>query len=340
MVEYRRGKLMNDRSLKSKAQTLKTSRNATSLPESVDGATHCNSQGGNQLDLFGQEVHPVSPSQSPEIKEDKMMNATSGLTSSISSASANLQSFLASKLPRQLEQSGSMIYKLTWKQKVTPRQWQYCQLVASAHRTKGNDSSSWPTPMHTDGTKACNRYRESFQNGLGAIASTVTFWPTPSTQDNPQVRGEGKAANAPTRGTTLGGAARMVQPWATPTVRDYKNTGNLENYIFGSPTGRIRADSTSTQAYLISHWPSPIAVDYENSPSQEYFEKTKRNPMTNQLRDAAVHGMSIAETESTVKYQLNPRFSLWLMGYPIEWAYCGERVTPSSRKSQRKSSKR
>jgi hypothetical protein len=329
---------MSDQSSRLRDQTLKDSPNVTSSPESVDGATHYSSQGGMQLDLFGQEVHPANPSQSPEISEVKKTNDTSGLTSSISSASANLQSFLANKLAQQLEQSGSMIYKLTWKQKVTPRQWQYCQLAASALRTKGNDSSSWPTPMHTDGTKMCNRYRENFQNGLGAIASTI-------------------------------------DPWATPTVRDYKNTGNLENYIFGSPTGRVRADSTSTQAYLISHWPSPIAVDYENSPSQEYFDKTKRNPMTNQLRDAVVHAwgtpnamdsmgarsdealarakkkagcsnvkdqvpvLSTAETKSTVKYQLNPRFSLWLMGYPIEWAYCGEQVTPSSRKSQRKSSK-
>jgi hypothetical protein len=44
----------------------------------------------------------------------------------------------------------------------------------------------------------------------------------------------------------------------------------------------------------------------------------------------------IAETTSVGKYQLNPRFSLWLMGYPIEWAYCGEAVTQSSRKSQQK----
>jgi hypothetical protein len=44
-----------------------------------------------------------------------------------------------------------------------------------------------------------------------------------------------------------------------------------------------------------------------------------------------------AETESTVQSRLNPRFSLWLMGYPIEWAYCAERVTPLSRKRQRKS---
>jgi hypothetical protein len=42
---------------------------------------------------------------------------------------------------------------------------------------------------------------------------------------------------------------------------------------------------------------------------------------------------STAETESTAPSQLNPRFSLWLMGYPIEWAYCrgaGNAIVPQA----------
>ena len=191
------------------------------------------------------------------------MSDTSGLTSSVSSESVRLQQYLASKLPQQLEQSGSTIYNLTWKTKVTPRQWQYCQLAASVRRTKESDCSSWPTPVASD-----NRDRGSFDDPsiqrrmrigksveLSMMVHSVSPWPTPSTQDNPQVRGEGAAANHPSRGTTLGGAVRLLN----------------------------------------------------------------------------------AETEKPVKSQLNPHFSLWLMGLPIEWAYCGEQVTPSSRKSRQKS---
>jgi hypothetical protein len=45
------------------------------------------------------------------------------------------------------------------------------------------------------------------------------LWPTPTTQDNVQIRGVGAAANSPNRGTTLGGAVRM---WPTPNADDHK----------------------------------------------------------------------------------------------------------------------
>jgi hypothetical protein len=238
-------------------KTLKDLRSATSSLESVVGAMHSNLQDGNQLDLFGQEAHPVSPSPLPETRKDKMTNDISGGHSSSSSASVNLQQFLASKLPQQLGQDGSTIYKLTWKKKVTPQQWSYCQLAASAPRTKENDCSSYPTPTASTGGASKNPDNPRGVNGGNPLATAASLvpYPTPSTQDNPQVRGEGAAANHPSRGTTLGGAARLLN----------------------------------------------------------------------------------AEMENKDQYRLNPRFSLWLMGFPIEWAYCGERVTLSSRKSQRKS---
>ena len=243
-------------------KTLKDLRSATSSLESVAGAMHSNLQDGNQLDLFGQEAHPVSPSPLPETRKEKMTSDTSGGHSSISSESANLQQFLASKLPQQLEQSGSTIYKLTWKTKVTPRQWQYCQLAASVLRTSESGYSSYPTP---------------------------------STQDNPQVRGVGAAANHPNRGTTLGGMARLA-PYPTPAARDWKGGRKLN----------------------------------EKGQSTSHGKGTQYGLTLGQM-----HHLLLTENEE--QYRLNPRFSLWLMGFPIEWAYCGERVTPLSRKSQRKS---
>ena len=258
---------MNEALLKYPRMTLKSSPNAISLLESVAGQLHSGLPNGQTTEPFGQDHLLANPSPLLETKKETTMNATSGQFSSISLKSEHLQQYLGSKLQARLGTDGSILYKQTWRTKTTPQQWSYSQLVASAHRKKeivcGTSLTNWPTPMHTDGSKACNRYREKHQNGLGAIASTV-------------------------QGT-----------WATPTTRDYKCTGDLENYIFGSPTGRVRTDSVPTQAFLIAD-------------------------------------SSTAGTEKPARSPLNPRFSLWLMGYPIAWAYCAERVMRLSRKSRQK----
>ena len=72
-------------------------------------------------------------------------------------------------------------------------------------------SSGTVRRMNADGTSS----------NLGLAASAM-FWPTPTTQDNPQIRGVGKAANHQKRGTTLGGAVRM---FPTPQASDNRNRG-------------------------------------------------------------------------------------------------------------------
>jgi hypothetical protein len=58
---------------------------------------------------------------------------------------------------------------------------------------------------------------------LTQMVNTPHRWPTPTTQDNVQVRGIGKTKGK--SGTTLGGAVRM---FSTPKTRDYKD-GNFPN---------------------------------------------------------------------------------------------------------------
>jgi hypothetical protein len=53
------------------------------------------------------------------------------------------------------------------------------------------------------------------------------LWPTPTTQDNVQIRGVGKAANHSRRGTTLGGAARM---WPTPNSGSTHWGGTMQEW--------------------------------------------------------------------------------------------------------------
>jgi len=99
---------------------------------------------------------------------------------------------------------------------------------------------------------------------------------------------------------TTKGTDSSSQPgaWPTPSTRDHKG-----GYIGGRiRNGKLSVDTLDVAAQLCGQ----------------------------------AQPLSTAETESTVPSQLNPRFSLYLMGYPIEWAYSGEQVTRLSHKRQQK----
>lgn len=91
---------------------------------------------GYQMTLdFGLDHVHVKPSLSQESKKDLMMKDTSGQFSQNSLKSANLQSFLESRLKQQLNTDGSILFKMTWKSMATPAHRRYCLLRALAHRT-------------------------------------------------------------------------------------------------------------------------------------------------------------------------------------------------------------
>jgi hypothetical protein len=126
---------------------------AISLLGSAAGASRSDWLVFPQPQSFGQVAVHVKVFPPQESKQDSATSATCGPRSSVSSASASLQSALASRLVRQLGTAGSTLYQLTWKQKATPFARQYSQLVASALHTKGIGSTGqapWGTPSTAD----------------------------------------------------------------------------------------------------------------------------------------------------------------------------------------------
>lgn len=373
------GSLTSEASLKSAQMTFEGMTNATSSPGSADGATPCASRASKGRRASGAEAAPASPSATPERALAQPTSATcglpgSGLFRSAADSASALGSSLASRLRAKLPLGGSMEYALTWKERATPAGRLIFALRASARPTSDSVSTGWPTVLAEDGTKGRDNLAKSKARGAGNlnIPSTAALagWTTPAATN-------GKAGNHYTEnmtGKTLTMDASLAG-WPTPMAgspgtEDYNPAGNTDSSrktvalvgwntpratdgSNGGPNqsgGALPADAALTRERERDEphgWCTPSARDWKDTPGMKTTETnpdgSSRNrvdqlPRQAQLASGAPATSSSAPTEK--RGALNPRFSLWLMGYPEEWASCGERAMLSIRSKPRASSKR
>jgi hypothetical protein len=116
--------------------------------------------------------------------------------------------------------------------------------------------------------------------------------------------------------------AAQMTGWPTPIREDSSSSGRHGRVIGGKLM-------TLTDAARMSGWAHQRVTGNGNhgSPARACDGRAR---LQDQVHGAISNGSPAATAKPG---QLNPEFSLWLMGYPAEWDACAPVATRSSRKS-------
>ena len=126
-------------------------------------------------------------------------------------------------------------------------------------------TASWPTPK---GSPSGPDFARTNREGSGGddLATRVArggatrqTWPTPDTGLTPNGHGRrgGKAGNGCQSGASLEAIARgqsTPRTWGTPTSRDHKDTGTMENVPENALLGRQTVNDSTTPGSLSPLW--------------------------------------------------------------------------------------
>lgn len=288
----------------------------------------------------------ANPSARPASGKARPITATSGLSGFDSSPSADLTRCLASRLIAGLDVTGSPEYRLIWKRLVMPSGLPLLTLRASARPISASACTGWPTPAAQNGEGGPAPTVDLGNRFTLQTAALLTGWNTPTAQDG---RRGGLPARPWDTGTPLSQQAALVG-WNTPRATDGSNGGPNQAggalchdaTLAGWPTplGAPNAPESHRQSSgryrqkmaRLTGWATPTVTD-----SKSIGKTSQHSAIEKQARGQPVPP-SFAPTADGGAYLLNPRFSLWLQGYPAAWACCAERAIASSRSSRRRSS--
>lgn len=140
-------------------QTSKALHSITSSPVSEGGPGLSVLPGGQRIEKSGREAAPASLSARQAKAMGLLTSGTYGPRSSTSLRSVSLTLFLASRLQARTDSLGSTLYKLTWKERITPSGRSIPALRGSVLRTSVSACGGWPTPTATDAHRGVGSWR-------------------------------------------------------------------------------------------------------------------------------------------------------------------------------------
>lgn len=263
--------------------------------------------------------------------EDKMLRIASSILNQRRAKSQALSNALGERLKQRLEHRGSTLYKLTWKQRVTPAGRSLYQLVASVPRISVSDSGSsqkgWPTASASDGGRAGTITPGMTGTSLPqAVNAHLRGWPTATANDS--IRHPAQDFK-PTPNMTLNHSA-VLAGWVTATTRDWKDSPGMSTEREG---GRTRLDQLPRQAYQAG-WPTATASlakkGVHSSLDMILEGMGSRGADLGAVSALAIPARLTASGELLTGSdagmesggQLNPEHSRWLMGYLPGWGSC------------------
>jgi len=267
----------------------------TSLPESVDGATLCDSQDGPILAQLGLALAPANLSARQAKAAGLLMSGIYGPLPTGLSRSADLSQSWASRLRAKTDSLGSTLFRLTWKIRLTPAGRSISALRGSVLRTSVNGCIGVPTPCSQDGP-----------NG------------------------------GPSQGTDrLPGTVSLA---SVGTPRDVK-----EGHSSGNPNRAMNHKSRLEDQVHLSTVPTPSSRDWKDTPgmAESSGDRSRLDQLPRQAQLAVIGPPPIGGTgETTNTGPLNPEYSRWLQGYPVEWGSCADTAIRLSHHLRQSSSKR
>lgn len=253
---------------------LKDTLNAISSPESPDGPTPSNLPVGFQHGLFGPEVVHASLSATPASAKERKTRATSGPSGSTLSENADPLSLWENKLRRRLEKTGSMECILTWKERVTPSNRRFFQLVPSARPTEEIDCGLWPTPI-VGGTGPATHGQISgqYREAMNRTMPDAGLWSTPQANNSKGIPPEhcqwtenGKPIDSrtgrPVQSSIDQQAKGIAALWPTPNCIDATGRG------YQMSRGKVipcLPGHTNPAKLPASFWPTPRASDSDKN---------------------------------------------------------------------------